>query len=105
MCKYHPSLSQNLIQTNKTSQPLTPTLVHLYMKVSGRMLCTETSGLESNIRVAKSEDGVSDWRDFGFNLCVAPFPNVNVPNFKLEDLHQSHSEVIRVVGGSEVQMC
>ena len=58
------------------------------------LLCTETSGLESNVRVAKSEDGVSDWRDFGFNLCVAPFPNVYVPNFKLEDLHQSCLEVV-----------
>ena len=25
------------------------------------------------------------WRDFGFNLCVTPFLNVYIPNFKLED--------------------
>ena len=28
----------------------------------------------------------------GFNLCVTPFPNVYVPNFKLEDLCQCCSE-------------
>ena len=28
-------------------------------------------------------------RDVGFNLCVVPFPNICVPNFKLEDLHWS----------------
>ena len=61
------------------------------------MLSTETSGLESDVGVAKSKDGISGQSDFGFNLCVAPFPNVYVPNFKLEDLHQSHSEVIRSV--------
>ena len=58
------------------------------------MLCTETSGLESDVRVAKSEDRVSGQRDFGFKLCIAPFPNIDVPNFKLEDLCQSHSEVV-----------
>ena len=30
---------------------------------------------------------VSGQRDVGFNLCVAPFPNVYVPNFKLESLN------------------
>ena len=69
------------------------------------MLCIETSGSESNVGVAKSEDRVSGQRDFGFKLCVVPFPNVCVPNFKLEELCQSHSEVVGVVGGSEVQMC
>ena len=34
----------------------------------------------------------------GFNFCVAPFPNVYVPNFKLEDLCQRFS----VFGGLEV---
>ena len=34
----------------------------------------------------------------GFNLCVAPFPNVYVPNFKLEDLHWRFS----VFGGPKV---
>ena len=62
----------------------------------------KTSGLESNVRVAKSESRVSDWRDFVFNLCVAPFPNVYVPNFKLE---RHTSALVGVVGGSEVQRC
>ena len=30
------------------------------------------------------------WRDVGFNLCVAPFPNVYVPNFT-EDSRQRFS--------------
>ena len=34
-------------------------------------------------------DGVSGQRDIGSNLYVVPFPNVCVPNFKLEDLCQS----------------
>ena len=38
-------------------------------------------------------------RDIGFNLYVAPFPNIYVPNFKLEDSCQRFS----VFGGSEVQ--
>ena len=42
--------------------------------------------MESDVKVAKSEGGVSGWRDFGFNLCVVPFPNIYVPNFKLERL-------------------
>ena len=31
---------------------------------------------------------MSGQRDVGFNLCVVPFPNVYVPNFKLEDSFQ-----------------
>ena len=69
------------------------------------MLSTETSGLESDVGVAKSKDRVSDQRDFGFNLYVAPFPNIYVPNFKLEDLCWSCSEVVGVIRGSEVWMC
>ena len=46
---------------------------------------------------------VSGWRDFGFNLCVAPFPNIYVPNFKLEDLHQSCLEVIWSVESKTIQ--
>ena len=43
-------------------------------------------------------------RDVSFNLYVAPFPNVYVPNFKLEDSCQRFL-VFRglVVGGSEGQ--
>ena len=52
-----------------------------------------TSCLESDIGVTKSEGGVSGWGDFGFNLCVAPFPNVYVPNFKLEDVWLELSEL------------
>ena len=42
--------------------------------------------------------------EVGFNLCVAPFPNICVPNFKLEDLHQSCLEWSKGprVGGLEV---
>ena len=59
------------------------------------MLSTETSNSESDIGVAKSKDEVSGWRDFGFNLCVVPFPNIYASNFKLEDLHQSYLEVVQ----------
>ena len=47
------------------------------------------------------------WRDVGFNLCVAPFPNICVPNFKLEDSCQRCSEWSEgpKVGGLEVQKC
>ena len=71
-----------------------------------------TNSLESDVGVAKSKGGVSGWRDFGFNLCVVPFPNVYVLNFKLEDLCLSCLElfgvvqrsfgVVRGVRGSEV---
>ena len=46
-------------------------------------------------------------RDIGFNLCVVPFPNVCVPNFKLEDLHQRCLEWLESpkVGGLKVQRC
>ena len=44
-------------------------------------------------------------RDIGFNLCVAPFPNVCVPNFKLEDLYWRCLEWLEgpKVRGSEFQ--
>ena len=49
-------------------------------------------------------DRVISQRDIGFNLCVAPFPNVYVPNFKLEDLNWRFSVFGgQRVGGSEVQ--
>ena len=67
------------------------------------MLSTETSNSESDIGVAKSKDEVSGWRDFGFNLCVVPFPNIYVPNFKLErlmsELFGVVQRLVRVVGG------
>ena len=53
-------------------------------------------------------------RDVGFNLCIAPFPNVYVPNFKLEDLHWRFSvfgglrfrgSEVQRFRGSEVQKC
>ena len=40
----------------------------------------------------------SKWLDIGFNLCVVPFPNIYVPNFKLEDLCQRFSENLEVRG-------
>ena len=38
-------------------------------------------------------------RDVGFNLYVAPFPNIYVPNFKLEDSRWRFS----VFGGPKVR--
>ena len=59
-----------------------------------------------SLRVAKSKDRPSGQRDFGFNLCVAPFPNVCVPNFKLENLQLELSELARGwLEGLEVQKC
>ena len=67
-----------------------------------------TSCSESNIGVAKSEDRVSGQRDFGFNLCVVPFPNICVPSFKLENLLLELSELTRSwleeLEGLEVQI-
>ena len=46
-----------------------------------------------------------DWwsEEFGFNLCVMPFPNICVPNFKLENLWLKWLELVggwlRVVRG------
>ena len=55
----------------------------------------------------ESRSSPDSWRDIGLNLCVVPFPNIYVPNFKLEDLHLRFSECLEVggseVGGSEVQ--
>ena len=49
------------------------------------------------------QDGVVGRRDVGFNLCVTPFPNVYVPDFKLEDSHWRFSVFGGWrVGGSEV---
>ena len=47
----------------------------------------------------------SGWVEgLGFNLCVAPFPNIYVPIFKLEDLRQRFSVFGGPrFGGSEVQ--
>ena len=60
------------------------------------MLVTELAAWGLMFQVVKSEGGVGGWGEFGFNLCVAPFPNVCVPNFKLEDLH---SELLKLAGG------
>ena len=44
---------------------------------------------------SESDIRVSGWRDFGFNLYVAPFSNVCVPNIKLEGLWSELSELAR----------
>ena len=47
----------------------------------------------------------SKWsEDVGFNLCVVPFPNVYVPNFKLEVICWSYLEWSKgpKVGGLDV---
>ena len=73
------------------SQSLMPLLLSLWRCELIVMLVGFTPDCPS-ASLCESEDRVRGG-DFGFNLCVALFPNIYVPNFKLEDLHWSCSEV------------
>ena len=59
-------------------------------------------GTSSDVRDANFDSGVVS-EGPGFNLCVAPFLNVCVPNFRLESISWSCSELVGVVmQGSEL---
>ena len=66
--------------------------VSTYSPLLARVALTVVSDLTS---CSESDVRVSGWRGFGFNLCVASFPNIYVPNFKLEDLQSELSELAR----------
>ena len=69
--------------------------------ILGKLVALVAQSLMSELLSLRQSKG---WRDIGFNLCVVPFPNVCVPNFKLEDLCQGCSEWLEGprFGGLEV---
>ena len=58
-----------------------------WSEVVGVMLYTENLAVRSPMLELLSLRWSNGQRDIGFNLCVVPFPNICIPNFKLEGLH------------------